>query len=146
MPPVAALSRAAPTCTAWGSRIAAWSAIEEAVASGRPLGYRAPFTSSARPAGPPPDKITLFRPTPARAETFTTLESLARRIHQLRGRAALRQERRAWTHAGSRTFPAFNLYAVGDDGAETWLGTAVIQGRDFDPLQRALERLQPQDA
>lgn len=93
----------------------------------------------------PPERPTLYRPEPARAETFEGLKTLARRVHQLRQGRALAVRRSPRAEGASVNFAAFDLFALDDAGGETWLGAAAIQTRRREFLEAALRDAQPED-
>ena len=94
----------------------------------------------------PPSELTLYRPEPARAETFVSLERLARRIHKLRGRRPIAIRRAPRAEGASVTFAAFDIFALDGADGEEWIGAAAIQSRSATALEAALRDVQPEDA
>lgn len=86
---------------------------------------------------------TFIRPEPANRLTFASVDDLARHIAKVRKGRGIRLQYAAITMLGA-SFPAIQVYAVDDTGAETWLGAAAIQTREPMALALALERVDPQ--
>lgn len=101
------------------------------------------IAADPRASGNPPVLPTLIRPAPANPVTFNDRLALARYVASLRKGRPLIIRYASHTHLGA-TFPAFQIFAVGADGDETWLGAAAIQSRDTEALRAALERVDPQ--
>lgn len=96
-------------------------------------------TGAARPTVP-----TLLREPPTDVAEFTTLKALARQVKRLRGGRPLRIQLNPHTRHMGRVFPAHDLFAIEDDGRETWLGAAAIQSLSDQGLRAALEAVDPQ--
>lgn len=96
-------------------------------------------TGAGKPAVP-----TLLREPPSDVAEFKTVKALARQVKRLRRGRPLRIQLNARTYHMGRVFPAHDLFAIEEDGRETWLGAAAIQSLSDRPLREALEAVDPQ--
>ena len=86
-----------------------------------------------------PQQPTLFRELPNEPERFETIEELAARIHELRGRGGLQLTACHAVYPGFATFPGISVYLTPKGGDPDWIGMVAIQQQTVQHLQDALQ-------
>lgn len=106
--------------------------------------YTRPRGDHRNTGATPPKVPTLLREPPTDVAEFRTVKALAHQVKRLRKGRPLRIQLNPHTRHMGSVFPAHDLFAIEDDGRETWLGAAAIQSLSDQPLRDALEAVDPQ--
>lgn len=87
-----------------------------------------------------PANPAFIPPMPHIPVHYETVEQLAAEIHERRLKRGLQVRATTACHPEFGTFQGFNVYAFNrDDGAEEWLGCAVVQGCTADQLMAVIK-------
>lgn len=89
------------------------------------------------------DKPTLIPEIPAAPESFRSLTDLAKAIHRRRKRRGVELERAVAAWNGSDTFPAFNVYFVGETGGRDYAFTVYALGASRDAFMAVIAEANP---